>query len=346
ALLPDAGPPPACPPEPPFGACGNAERACGYGAPFTCCVREYEHRTLCRCEGGTWICEDRRETCLADAAGAGCLRRVEVCEAWGRILADRQADVDGAFRAGWDGSVAGCAPGDMPAEWRQRAFDRLNDWRYLAGQPPARLSPDRNVLAQHCALAMHARGFWTHDLTPEDPCYSEQARQGAAESLVSMRGIAVDVLWNYVEDFGEMNFAAAPHRLWMFSNRLGPVGIGATDDATCMHVANARLESDKAYIPWPAAGPFPADAVLGDALGWTIQSDTINFNGATVRVTRDGDPMPVEVRVLQAQYGAAHALAFKPDGWAPQAGESYLVVVAGASQPVRYAVEFIDCAAE
>lgn len=340
----DARPPPPCPTTRPGGGCAAPDQQCLYGEPFTCCVRDYPAEQVCTCVGNRWQCVDHNATCLADPVGRACRREAQVCETWQRLQADRGADA--RFAPAWDGDVAQCIAGDMGDAWRQRALARLNDWRLLADLPAVTTTLNRDELAQACALAIHARGGITHTLTPADPCYSEDAARGAAESNVYFATGPIAGFFGYIADPGDFNFAGLPHRLWMLSNRLGPVGLGATPGASCMHVATGRENARRPFIAWPPAGPFPYDATLAETTGWSIQSDTINFQGATVAVTRDGEGMPVDVRVLQAQYGAAHGIAFIPQGWAPAPGEAYDVRVIGATEVVRYTVEFLDCGGE
>jgi hypothetical protein len=165
----------------------------------------------------------------------------------------------------------------------------------------------------------------------------------------------IGALWAYISDWGEINFAGLPHRLWVLSNHLGPIGLGATDHSTCMHVARGTADAGRDVIPWPAPGPFPYDAHLTSAMGgfqddtgWSIHSDRVNMNNAVVTVLRlqDDLEMPIDQRRLEAAGGAGHGLAFIPQGWAPQAGETYRVTVAGLRDPLEYEVKFIDCGLE
>jgi propanediol dehydratase large subunit len=74
-----------------------------------------------------------------------------------------------------------------------------------------------------------------------------------------------------------------------------------------------------------------------------VQSETINVEGATVKVTSDGADMPVTKAVLQQNVGSRYAIRFNPMGWTSQAGKKYQVVLSGTSMPIEYEVEFADC---
>jgi hypothetical protein len=348
AAVADVGPPDPedCPAERPRGRCGGlVGLRCSYGAePFLCCDREYAAEVRCACdEDALWTCVDQRANCVASAAGRNCLREVDVCAAWQRIVTDR--DADQAHLAAWNGDVDACDAGDMGAEWRAQALARLNDWRILGDMPTVEVDASRNEMAQACALAMKAGGVVTHHLEPDAPCFSPDAQAGAAGSNVMIGAGPIESFWHYMEDWGQVNVAGLPHRLWMLSNRLGPVGLGATDITTCMHVANGGGQAGRDYVKWPPAGVFPFDAHRADETGWSIQSDSMNMNEAFITVVRtdDNQDMPITQRRLEAQGGAAHGQAFVPDGWSPQAGDTYLISMAGVRQPLEYEVRFVDC---
>jgi propanediol dehydratase large subunit len=74
-----------------------------------------------------------------------------------------------------------------------------------------------------------------------------------------------------------------------------------------------------------------------------VQSETINVEGATVKVTSDGADMPVTKAVLQQNVGSRYAIRFNPMGWTSQAGKKYQVVLSGTSMPIEHEVEFADC---
>lgn len=71
--------------------------------------------------------------------------------------------------------------------------------------------------------------------------------------------------------------------------------------------------------------------------------DTINLASANVTVTSSGAAQAVNVTQLSSGYGSRYAIRFNPSGWTSQAGKTYSVSVTGASMPITYDVEMVDC---
>ena len=272
--------------------------------------------------------------------GGDCPRSEAVCARWERRRTLRDSE--------WHGNVAACEAGDMTPEWRAAAVEYVNIYRYLAGLYPVESVARLDEKAQACALALNARGQITHALMEDEPCYTPAAAEAAARSNIHSRP-AVGATPDYMSDFGEVNFAGLPHRLWMLSLRLGPIGIGSTNGFSCMYVAGGARRDDPTWVAWPPPGPFPVSASSADRTGWSVHSSRVNLGRAAVTVTVDGEERPVTLRHLRAEGGASHGIAFIPEGWRSEAGVTYHVLVEGAfgdgsPVPIEYDVEMIDCA--
>ncbi len=283
---------------------------------------------------------------MPDAAcgfGGECSRAEAVCARW----ASRADLVEGE----WNGDVEACEPGDMTPEWRADAVAYVNIYRYLAGIHLVEDDERKNEKAQECALALHARGGITHHLDEEvDPCYTPGAAEAAARSNIHSRP-AVWATPEYMSDWGMVNFVGLPHRLWMLSLSLGPIGIGSTNRYSCMYVAGGVRRPEPQWVAWPSPGPFPVSANNANNTGWSIHSSRVNMGRGELTVSVDGEELPVIFRHLRAEGGAGHGVAFVPDGWAGEAGVTYHVVLEGAIAqgvpvPIEYDIEMIDCAAE
>lgn len=53
--------------------------------------------------------------------------------------------------------------------------------------------------------------------------------------------------------------------------------------------------------------------------------------------------MPVETTALAGNFGSAGALKITPVGWKMQTGAAYQVTIIGASKPIQYSFETVDC---
>ncbi len=152
----------------------------------------------------------------------------------------------------------------------------------------------------------------------------------------------------YMVDPG--NSTTLGHRRWILSNSTGPVGLGSTDSYSCMWVIGGSGAGATEWTAWPSPGPFPLEAIspLGfaslDETGWSVQSDTIDLNGANVTITADGEARPVSVTNLAGGYGSSSAISMIPMGWTAQADTTYHVRVDGvAGGPIEYDVQIVDC---
>lgn len=264
----------------------------------------------------------------------------DICGEWNAERADLS-------EGDWSGDTASCEAGDVSDTGRDNALKVVNLYRSLAGLPEVATDPDHDAATQECALMMHAGGSLSHSPDTDWPCYSDSGAQAAGSSnIASAPGVsAVDL---YMIDPGNENTLG--HRRWILSGGLGPIGLGSTDQYSCMWVFGGSGATDLDWIAWPPDGEVPFQIVQPegswsslDATGWSIQSDFIDLSTATVTVQAGGEDMPVTTSSLADGYGSFHALKFIPDGWTTEAGTTYTVTVDGASEPISYSVTFTDC---
>jgi hypothetical protein len=262
-----------------------------------------------------------------------------VCTRW---KADR-ADVS---EGTWSGDVASCNAGDLSADARTNALRLVNLYRFLAGLPAVTDDPMLDAGDQACALMMRANNTLSHMPPTTWTCYTQAGADAAGSSNIS-GGQAVSSVDLYMTDPG--NATTLGHRRWVLSNSLGPIGIGGTDKASCMHTLGGTGKAGKPWMAWPAEGSIPIQAMTAsrnqsvDKTGWSIQSEKIDLTNAMVTVTVDGASQPVTVTQLDQNYGAKFAIDFIPQGWTSQAGKTYSVSVSGVTPAISYDVQFVDC---
>lgn len=263
-----------------------------------------------------------------------------VCARWNADRADMREGT-------WSGSVETCDPGTISEEGHTNALRLYNLYRWLADLPPVVTDPERDRLAQACALLMEANNQLSHDPPMSWECWTEDGAEGAGSSNITT-GSSVRSVDGYMIDPG--NETTIGHRRWILSNSLGPIGLGSTGDgASCMQNLGGEGRAGKPWMAWPAPGVLPLQATtLGrqatlDETGWTVQSDDIDLGSASITVTSDGTDMPVSVTQLDDYYGSRYALRFNPEGWETEAGRTYAVSVEGISTPISYEVSVVDC---
>ena len=272
-------------------------------------------------------------------AGAGGAPSTDICTRW---KADRADLSEGT----WSGDVASCNAGDLSANARANALRVVNLYRFLAGLPAVTTDPAFDAGDQACALMMRANNDLSHTPPSTWTCFTQQGADAAGSSNIS-GGQAVSSVDSYMIDDG--NETTLGHRRWVLSNSLGPIGIGGTDKASCMHTLNGTGKAGKAWMSWPAPGTIPLQALNAsrgrsvDITGWSIQSEKIDLSKAVVTVTMDGAMQPVTVTQLLANYGTKYAIDFIPQGWKTQAGKTYSVAVSGVTPAITYDVQIVDC---
>lgn len=244
----------------------------------------------------------------------------------------------------WSGNVGSCNAGDVSANGRANALKLVNLYRSMAKLSEVTNSPNLDGQAQECALMMHANGALSHNPPGNWSCYTSTGAGAAGKSnLATTPGVfGVDL---YMSDYG--NESSMGHRRWILSNSLGPIGLGSTDSYSCMLVIGGSGNDNASFTAFPSPGKFPIEAMYAvgfgpvDDVGWTIQSDSIDINGAQVTITDDGQNMPVNIIQLPGGYGSQYALNVQPQGWQSQAGHTYAVTVSGTS--ISYQVEMVTC---
>ncbi len=264
------------------------------------------------------------------------------CERW----ADDRKDLS---EGKWDGAIAGCLAGSLSDNAIENTLRVVNLYRFLAALPPVVVNAKKNADAQACALLMRANKKLSHTPPKSWKCWTSAGAAAAKKSNISTAP-AVRSVDRYMIDSGSHNAVTLGHRRWILSRTLGPIGVGSTaSGSSCLHVIGGKGKVKVAYTPWPPAGPVPLAAMRPykggavDHTGWSVQSDSINLNGATVKVTTNGSPLPVKTRPLKPFFGSKYALAFVPSGWKAEAGRTYKVEVGGIGAPFSYEVEVLGC---
>jgi hypothetical protein len=250
----------------------------------------------------------------------------------------------------WSGDLTSCEPGEISADGHENALRLVNLYRWLGDLPTVTTDPEQDRTAQACALLMDANNMLSHDPPMDWDCYSQDAYDGASSSNISS-GPGVGSVDSYMIDGG--NEDTLGHRRWLLSNTLGPIGLGSTGamGASCLQTLDGKGKAGKAWLAWPPPGPFPTQAIkpgrfggtLGE-VGYSIQSDSIDLAAGTLTITSGGEDLPVMVMELPGGYGSRYALNIQPDGWEMEAGKTYTVTLSGASTPITYDIEVVDCA--
>lgn len=264
-----------------------------------------------------------------------------VCDRW---RSDRASRAEGTWSGG---STDSCEPGTLSMTGQENTLVQVNLYRWLAGLPPVELDAARTEDAQACALTMHANRDIEHVIPDSWRCQSEASASAARLSnLATLPAVgAVDL---YMDDDG---IESLGHRRWILSNSLGPIGVGSTNQYSCLHVLGGRGRAQARFTAWPPPGLVPLQALFPagwadiDKAGWSIQSDTVPVHRATeVTVKKDGVEVEVDTWTLDEGYGSAFGLGIRPRGFDTEPGSTYEVTIEGSAfDAVTYTFTPIDC---
>ncbi|MCB9603643.1 MAG: hypothetical protein H6721_05985 [Sandaracinus sp.] len=281
---------------------------------------------------------DDGAACVAPPAGDPATRtEADVCEAW------RTGHVENA-RPAWSGSGA-CGPGTMAPEAIDDTLRRINLFRWLAGLPPVSDRPEEHDAQMECAAMMSANGALSHSPPESWDCYTSAGAGAAGRSNIALGygtpGAAID---GYMLD---RNTPSLGHRRWILNPPLGRVGIGFASPSRpgqCLSVFDrSGSGSERTWTAYPNPGPSPMFLAQGE---WSFQTHGISLSaGSSATVVRVGDGMTLPVTTRQTGGGGPpNSLVIVPDGWTPEAGQTYRVTVDGLSVgEISYEVTLVEC---
>ena len=204
----------------------------------------------------------------------------------------------------WDGNVSALLPGKTSAAFQAEVLRRVNFYRALAGVPAnLAINADKSAKAQQAALLCARNRGLSHHPAKEHPGWVglDQLPSGveaSANSNLSLGACGPAAVDGQMRDDGDANHNVG-HRRWLLSPRLGEVGIGDVPDSPGFPAANAiwvvgapEGKSVERFVMWPNRGYTPEGLVPAR---WSVSHPAADFTGATVRLRRGGDPVPVGI---------------------------------------------------
>jgi hypothetical protein len=285
---------------------------------------------------------------------------------------DAQADVcrqwacghSGLSAAAWSGNAKTCSAGRVDGAAEDKTLRLINMYRALAGVPAVEPEPSWADPAQDCALLAQANGKLSHTPPQNWSCWSDRGARASGVSLIANRSapLAIDP---FIEDPG--NETTMVHRRWLLSEAIHRIAIGSTSGFTCALVDGRQFEtpdelaadatsaseasaalsvSSRTWVAWPPDGPVPIDVfrrTRTDAMGWTLQSSSLDLEGIDVEVRVAGALVPIKIEPLEKTLGSLTAVRFLPQGWSTEAGKRYDVHAVKGDLVIDFAVEPVDC---
>jgi len=309
--------------------------------------------------GANEHCEPSTLTCVCNpgfvSTGAGCEPSLpgdpaqhteqEVCDQWNQ----GHTYTDGSP---WTAGPTECDPGTLTRAGIDDTLARINMFRWMVGLGPVSDSLSLNEMNMWCAVVASWNPPGTapnpHSPDPSAKCYTPEGASGAGQSNLAWgSGHPANAIDQFIEDNG--NFTTFGHRRWIFNPPLGPVGIGyyagggPYGDAQCLAVFGSSSAG-----PWPDWIAFPPPGFVPTAITgwvWTFHHN-LSVSDSVMTVVRQSDAadLTMEKMPLSGGYGSYATVAFRPSGWTPAAGETYIVTVEGVgSGPITYELKPVHC---
>lgn len=231
--------------------------------------------------------------------------------------------------SGWTGDHASCNAGTTSAEFKEAIMRRINYFRAMGGVPPITgLKDEYNNKAQQAALILSVNGALSHDPPPEWLCYTVEGDEGAGNSNIYLGVYGPEAMSGYMYDAGDKNYAAGhrrwilyPQTQWMGTGDIPPTSYAPSNALWVFDDENIwgdRPGTREHYVAWPPPGYAPYQVVYPR---WSFAYAGANFDSATVSMTRNGQPLPVQVNQVEYGYGEntivwepADSFGFPPDG--------------------------------
>lgn len=249
--------------------------------------------------------------------------------------------------ADWSGDVATCVAGDTASAYKQRVMDRINYYRAVAGVPAdIQLNPDFSGKSQAAALIMSANSALSHTPPTTWNCWSADGNTAAGKSNLSLGSAGPDAIQGYVQDRGNNNQAVG-HRRWILYPQTQEMGTGDVVPPTTSGIASnalwvidshtwdVRPNVRDEFVAWPPPGFVPYQTVYPR---WSFSHPDADFSNAQVRMSQNGNQVPLSVHPIQPGYGE-NSIVWVPDGldpasqstaWpAPEEDTTYLVNITG-----------------
>ncbi len=256
---------------------------------------------------------------------------------------------------GFSGDVDACEAGTISRNFREALLRRTNFFRAIAGlQAGVSLDEGLNAKCQEATLMMLAQRSLSHFPDTSWACYNNAGAEAAEKSNLSLafvpkgRAQHIDL---FMADPGVNNFLVG-HRRWILDPRQETMGAGYTEsDGTVLGPSHFEVLSPSAAtglksvdrgdvrdpaqtggdalalwvvgpfgsreetpngVPYPPAGNVPYPIVYER---WCFSLAGANFDNATVTMSENGNPAPLNVEELKNDQGFAdNTIVWIPQG--------------------------------
>ena len=160
----------------------------------------------------------------------------------------------------------------------------------------------KSLKAQQAALMMNANGQLNHNPPGGWKCYTDDGKDGAGNSLLTMTRNA-EAVDSYIRDQGANN-GPVGHRRWLLWPKLQEIGIGNTDQSNAIWVLGnpGPVPNDAPeFISWPPQGYIPDNMVFPR---WSFSIAGADFTSTKVSMKNEsGQNVSLQLEELNNQFG-------------------------------------------
>jgi len=216
-------------------------------------------------------------------------------------------------------------------------------YRWLVGLAPSLVSVALEQQSMACAAAASWNVQYGHNIPATAKCYTPLGAQGAASSNIAWGNTGASAIDAWVDDRYDITRTFG-HRFSVLADGATSFGFGHYAGggdygrASCLAGGYGGFSG-----PFPPAGIVPVGVAT---MPWTIGGISAPEGAvATVVDKAAGTSFPVVIGKLGSLGGfsGTSKIYLERTGWEPQAGVTYVVSITGASAPVAYEMQVVDC---
>ncbi len=219
---------------------------------------------------------------------------------------------------GWTGNVNSCQAGNTSQSYLDATFAMVNYFRGMVNLGAVVNNTSLNANAQEAALMMSANNDLSHYPPNTWTCYSAAGAQAAGTSNIALGISGPNAIIAYMEDFGSFNQPVG-HRRWILYPRAAEFGVGSvgetTRSANALQVIGTATTGRPAtdIVAWPPEGYVPNTVVYNRWSFSLNNSPGANFSAATVTMTENGTPIPLNIISRTDNGYGDNTLVWEPD---------------------------------
>ena len=211
----------------------------------------------------------------------------------------------------WTGDQTTCDAGTSSIESQAAILQHINYFRAVAGVPAnIAFNSAFSAKAKQAALMMSANQMLSHAPPSDWHCYTEDGKEAAENSSLSLGLSGAPTIRGYFKDEGEGNYALG-HRRWLLNPPTQEMGTGDVTAKNSFSASNAlwvfdshlfeqRPQTRDDYVAWPPPGFTPYMLVFPR---WSFSYPDADFNTATITMTSGGLSVPVQKELVDDRFG-------------------------------------------